>query len=67
MPYSALTVPTTCPGVPQKILDPKNTWADGNGYDQTARDLAARFRNNFGKYAANVEPEILKAQPREGG
>jgi phosphoenolpyruvate carboxykinase (ATP) len=63
-PYFGLTVPTTCPGVPDAILYPQKTWADPQAYEVTARDLAGRFRANFTKYADNVEPEILAAEPR---
>jgi phosphoenolpyruvate carboxykinase (ATP) len=63
-PYFGLTVPTTCPGVPDSILYPQKTWADPKAYETTARDLAGRFRKNFTKYAANVEPEVLAAEPK---
>jgi phosphoenolpyruvate carboxykinase (ATP) len=63
-PYFGLAVPTTCPGVPDAILYPQKTWADPQAYEATARDLAQRFRDNFAKYAANVEPEVLAAEPR---
>ena len=63
-PYFGLTVPTTCPGVPDSILYPQKTWADPQAYETTAKDLARRFRENFTKYAANVEPEVLAAEPK---
>ena len=63
-PYFGLTVPTTCPGVPDAILYPQKTWADPQAYETIARDLAGRFRKNFTKYAANVEPEVLAAEPK---
>jgi phosphoenolpyruvate carboxykinase (ATP) len=63
-PFFGLTVPTTCPGVPDAILYPQKTWADPKAYDTTARNLAGRFRKNFTKYAANVEPEVLAAEPK---
>lgn len=62
--FFGLTVPTTCPGVPDAILYPQKTWADPKAYETTARDLASRFRENFTKYAANVEPEVLAAEPK---
>jgi phosphoenolpyruvate carboxykinase (ATP) len=63
-PFFGLTVPATCPGVPDAILYPQRTWADPQAYVTTAQDLAGRFRENFAKYAANVEPEVLAAEPR---
>jgi phosphoenolpyruvate carboxykinase (ATP) len=43
-------VPTACPNVDPKVLDPKATWADKTAYDKGAADLAARFRKNFQKF-----------------
>ncbi len=63
-PFFGLTVPTKCPGVPDSILYPQKTWADPQAYEVTARDLAGRFRENFTKYATNVEPEVLAAEPK---
>jgi phosphoenolpyruvate carboxykinase (ATP) len=63
-PFFGLTVPTTCPGVPDAILYPQKTWADPEAYVTTAQNLAQLFRDNFAKYAANVEPEVLAAEPR---
>jgi phosphoenolpyruvate carboxykinase (ATP) len=66
-PFFGLQVPTSCPGVPDKILFPKKTWKEPENYDEVARGLAARFRENFTKYAASVEPGVLQAEPRGGG
>jgi phosphoenolpyruvate carboxykinase (ATP) len=63
-PFFGLTVPTTCPGVPETILYPQKTWADAQAYERIARDLAKRFRDNFTEYADSVEPEVLAAEPR---
>jgi phosphoenolpyruvate carboxykinase (ATP) len=51
-------VPVSCPGVPDEVLVPRNTWADPAAYDATAADLVARFRANFAKFAAQVTPEV---------
>jgi phosphoenolpyruvate carboxykinase (ATP) len=63
-PFFGLTVPTRCPGVPDKILYPQKTWADKGSYKNVARDLASRFRENFTKYEAQVDKAILAASPR---
>jgi phosphoenolpyruvate carboxykinase (ATP) len=61
-PILGLESPTTCPGVPSEILDPRIAWADPNTYDDQARKLAARFVENFRKFEG-VDPAILAAGP----
>jgi phosphoenolpyruvate carboxykinase (ATP) len=63
-PIFGLTVPTACPGVPPEILYPQKTWKDPQAYEPKARELAGRFRENFVQYAATVDPEVLRAEPR---
>jgi phosphoenolpyruvate carboxykinase (ATP) len=62
-PFFGLSVPTACPGVPPEILQPKGTWADKANYDRIAQELSGRFRDNFAKYEAQVEPEVLRGAP----
>jgi len=59
-----LMVPTSCPGVPDEVLDPRKTWADPAAYDKAARNLAGLFVKNFAKYADGVSDEIKKAAPK---
>ena len=59
-----LAIPTAIEGVPTDMLQPRNTWADGNAYDQTADDLAARFRKNFAQYAERAGEAVVNAGPR---
>ncbi len=59
-----VAMPTECPGVPTEILDPKNTWADKEAYDQKANNLAASFNKNFEKFAEFANQEILDGAPR---
>lgn len=56
-------IPEACPGVPEHILDPRNTWEDKEAYDVQSRELAARFVKNFEKYASFADHEILSASP----
>ncbi len=58
-----LLVPTTCPGVPDDVLNPRNVWADKAAYDAKAKDLASRFFKNFAKYQ-NMPKHIVNAGPR---
>jgi phosphoenolpyruvate carboxykinase (ATP) len=59
-----LKVPLTCPNVPTDLLQPKSTWVDKKGYDNTLNKLAELFKNNFKKYEKGVNKEIISAGPK---
>ncbi len=59
-----LAMPTSCPGVPSEILNPRNTWESPNAYDAKANQLANAFIANFEKFADQASPEILAAVPK---
>jgi phosphoenolpyruvate carboxykinase (ATP) len=63
-PIFGLHIPTSCPNVPAEILNPRNTWADKEEYDQKAMDLATKFVTNFDKYKSQANAEILAALPK---
>lgn len=64
IPYFNFEVPTELPGVDPKILDPRDTYADVNVWDEKAKDLAGRFIKNFNKYTTNEAGKALvKAGP----
>jgi phosphoenolpyruvate carboxykinase (ATP) len=54
-----LEMPLHVPGVPDEVLQPKKTWQDEKAYEEKAKELAARFRENFKKFK-NVPAEIEK-------
>lgn len=58
-----LDIPTSCPGVPSGILDPRNTWSDKNKYDLSANRLAELFVKNFQKFGV-ISNEIRNAGPK---
>ena len=58
-----LDIPTSCPGVPSEILDPRNTWYDKNEYDLSANRLAELFVKNFQKFGV-ISNEIRNAGPK---
>jgi phosphoenolpyruvate carboxykinase (ATP) len=58
-----LDMPTYCPGVPNEVLDPRNTWSDKDRYDAAAKRLAALFVKNFEKFGS-VQKEIVEAGPQ---
>jgi phosphoenolpyruvate carboxykinase (ATP) len=57
-------VPLAVPGVDLALLDPRSTWSDPRAYDLKARELAAMFRENFERFAADVPPAVASAGPR---
>jgi len=52
-----------CPGVPEEVLEPRNTWNDKGAYDIQARKLAQQFADNFVQYADDVSDEVRAAGP----
>ncbi|MBE6980258.1 MAG: phosphoenolpyruvate carboxykinase (ATP) [Ruminococcaceae bacterium] len=59
IPYFNLEVPTALPGVDTNILDPRNTYADAQVWEDKAKDLSARFIKNFVKYTGNDAGKAL--------
>ena len=45
-----MAVPVKCPGVPDRVLQPRDAWADKAAYDQSAAKLAAMFAAEVRKY-----------------
>ncbi len=63
-PIFGLAVPTTCNGVPDELLVPRNTWADKAAYDETARKLAQLFNDNFEQFKEGSSDAIINAGPK---
>lgn len=63
-PVFSLAIPKSCPGVPNEILNPKNTWADKSEFDSKSATLAASFVQNFAQYAEFASKEILDSAPK---
>ena len=62
-PIFNLMMPVSCPNVPDQLLDPKNTWANAENYDEKANNLATLFTNNFEQYANFSSSEVINAGP----
>ena len=63
-PFFGLSIPQSVPGIPDEVLDPRQSWADKAAYDQTARDLLARFEKNFAGFEAGVGEDVKAAALR---
>ncbi|MCG3120433.1 MAG: Phosphoenolpyruvate carboxykinase (ATP) [bacterium] len=63
-PIFGLNIPTSCPDVPNEVLKPRQTWKDGNAYDEKAKHLAGLFNKNFEQFENEVTPEVRTAGPR---
>ena len=66
-PVFGIHVPLKVKGVPDEILQPRNTWKNPEAYDEKARELAKQFVDNFKEYESNVDKKILDASPRPSG
>lgn len=58
-----LDIPTSVPGVPDRILDPRRTWSDSEAYDKQADKLAAMFVNNQCERFPGMDAEVIAAGP----
>jgi phosphoenolpyruvate carboxykinase (ATP) len=63
-PVFGFEVPSRCPGVPDEVLQPRETWPDKGAYDATARKLAGLFAENFTEFADRAAPEVRAAGPK---
>jgi len=62
-PVFNVEIPSSCPGVPAGVLDPRHTWPDARAYDEQARKLAGMFAQNFQAFAQDVSPAVKDAGP----
>jgi len=63
-PVFGFEVPTTCPGVPDEILEPSASWANKEEYDNKYKQLAQRFVENFKKFEDQTPKEVIEAGPK---
>lgn len=59
-----LQMPVSCPGLPDGLLNPRNTWKDADAYDAKANELAARFNKNFKKFEDKASRAVRAAAPQ---
>ncbi|MHC4939350.1 MAG: phosphoenolpyruvate carboxykinase [Planctomycetota bacterium] len=63
-PIFGLSIPVTCPDVPDEVLRPNETWSDQAAYEAQAKKLADLFRENFKNYEDGVDDAVKAAGPR---
>ncbi len=63
-PIFNVNIPKSCPEVPDEILNPANLWADKEKYMESAKKLAAKFRDNFAKKYPDMPAYITEAGPK---
>jgi phosphoenolpyruvate carboxykinase (ATP) len=61
--FFGLHVPVKIKDVPDEVLHPRDTWADGEAYDAQAAKLARMFVKNFEQFADSVPAEVLSGGP----
>ncbi|RKX28981.1 MAG: phosphoenolpyruvate carboxykinase (ATP) [Candidatus Zixiibacteriota bacterium] len=60
-------VPKHCENVPDKVLNPIETWEDPKAYRDKYQQLAALFIENFKKFASGCTPDVIEAGPDKKG
>ena len=64
-PVFGIEVPTSCPGVPEQVLNPRETWSNPADYDQQAAKLALLFVENFREFEDKASDEVKAAGPNQ--
>ena len=59
-----VSMPVSCPGVPDRLLDPQKLWKDEQEYLKAAKQLAVAFRDNFAQYSGHGGDAFLEGAPR---
>jgi phosphoenolpyruvate carboxykinase (ATP) len=63
-PVFGFQVPRSCPGVPESVLYPAQSWPSEERYRQKYRQLAARFIENFKKFEDQIDDDFKNAGPK---
>jgi phosphoenolpyruvate carboxykinase (ATP) len=57
-------MPKAVPGIPDSVLNPRETWADKDAYDRQAKHLVSLFEKNFETFAGAVGDDVKQAAIR---
>jgi len=63
-PFFGLMMPKAVPGIPDSVLNPRETWADKDAYDRQAKHLVSLFEKNFETFAGAVGDDVKQAAIR---
>ena len=63
-PFFGLMLPQDIPGIPNEVLDPRQSWPDKAAYDRAAADLVSRFEKNFASFQGDVTEDVKAAAIR---
>merc|ERR1712072_62153 len=61
-----LSVPKTCPNVPDELLNPASAWVGTTSFKDEVNKLGDLFNENFKKYSDQATPEVIAAGPQTG-
>ena len=64
-PHFGFAIPKHIDGVPDEILNPRNTWEDKEAYDLQAEKLVDMFIENFKQFEDGASAEIKEAGPKQ--
>ncbi|HZH54370.1 MAG TPA: phosphoenolpyruvate carboxykinase (ATP), partial [Sphingobacteriaceae bacterium] len=62
-PIFGLHYPTSCPGLPDNILDPISLWDNKEAYFSQANQLAKLFIENFSKFEDGISEDVRAESP----
>ncbi|MCA9858695.1 MAG: phosphoenolpyruvate carboxykinase (ATP) [Thermomicrobiales bacterium] len=62
-PVIGLSIPRHCPGVPDELLAPRDSWNDPAAYDAMAARLIAMFAENFQQFVPHVSAGVAASGP----
>jgi len=63
-PVFGFEVPTTCPDVPNEVLDPASSWKDKAEHEVKYKQLAQKFIENFASFADKATKSVIEAGPK---
>ena len=63
-PIFGLEVPTAIPDVPKELLWPRDSWSDPRAYDEQARTLAQKFKENFKQFEDQASDAVKASGPK---